>query len=64
VRYIGFCIAGAVLWVVSLTTVGYFFGNIPAVKNNLGVVIVLIVLVSISPGIIAWLRERSVKRKR
>jgi membrane-associated protein len=50
--------------VVSLCTVGYFFGNIPAVKNNLGVVIVLIVLVSVSPAVIAWLKDRSVKRKR
>jgi membrane-associated protein len=63
-RYIGFCVTGAVVWVVSLCTVGYFFGNIPAVKNNLGVVIVLIVLVSVSPAVIAWLKDRSVKRKR
>ena len=63
-RYIGFCVAGALIWVVSLCTAGYFFGNLPVVQNNLGVVIVLIVLVSISPGLYAWLKERSVKRKR
>ena len=61
-RYIGFCIAGALAWVVSLCTAGYFFGNIPLVKSNLSVVIVLIVLVSISPGIYAWLRARSIQR--
>ena len=61
-RYIGFCITGALLWVASLCSVGYFFGNLPAVKNNLSAVIVLIVLVSISPGIYAWLRARSVQR--
>jgi membrane-associated protein len=64
VRYIGWCVAGAATWVVSLCTAGYFFGNIPLVKNNLSVVIVLIVLVSITPGIVAWLRSRSVKRHR
>jgi membrane-associated protein len=58
-RYIGFCVAGAVLWVGSLCTAGYFFGNQPVVKNNLSVVIGLIVLVSISPGIVAWLKSRS-----
>jgi membrane-associated protein len=52
-RYIGFCVAGALLWVVSLCTAGYFFGNIPLVKNNLSVVIVLIVLVSVSPALFA-----------
>jgi membrane-associated protein len=61
--YIGFCVAGALIWVVSLCTAGYFFGNLPVVQKNLGVVIVLIVLVSISPAIYAWLKERSVKRQ-
>ena len=59
-RYLGFCIVAALLWVVSLCLAGYFFGNIPLVKQNLSIVIVLIVLVSISPGIVAWLkRDRS-----
>ena len=57
-RYLAFCLAGAVIWVGSLCTVGYFFGNIPLVKNNLTAVILIIVLLSISPGIIAWLRSR------
>ena len=61
-RYIGWCVAGALAWVLSLCSVGYFFGNIPAVKNNLTVVILLIVLISISPGIFAWLKARSVQR--
>ena len=57
-RYIGWCVAGAAIWVVSLVSVGYFFGNLPMVKKNLSIVIVLIVLLSISPGIVAWLRAR------
>jgi membrane-associated protein len=62
-RYLAYCVAGALLWVVSLCTAGYFFGNIPAVKNNLTVVILGIVLLSISPGIVAWMRNRSVQRQ-
>jgi membrane-associated protein len=57
-RYLGYCVVAAVLWVVSLCLAGYFFGNIPMVKDNLAIVIVLIVLVSISPGIFAWLKSR------
>ncbi len=57
-RYIGFCVAGALLWVVSLCGAGYFFGNIPAVKNNLSLVIVAIVLLSVAPGAVAWLKAR------
>jgi len=63
-RYIGFCVAGAVIWVGSLCTAGYLFGDLPVVKQNLSVVIGLIVLVSVSPGLIAWLRARSVQRDR
>ena len=57
-RYIGYCIVGALIWVVSLTLAGYWFGNLPVVRNNLTVVIVAIVLISVSPGVIAWLRAR------
>jgi len=63
-RYIGWCVVGALAWVISLCGAGYFFGNLPVVKNNLSVVIVLIVLASVSPGLIAWLKERSVQRYR
>jgi membrane-associated protein len=62
-RYIGFCIAGAVLWVVSLCGLGYFFGNIPAVQNNLTAVIIGIVLLSVSPGVYAWARARLSQRQ-
>jgi membrane-associated protein len=60
-RYLGFCVAGALAWVVSLTLAGYFFGNIPAVKQNLTLVILLIVAISVSPAFIAWLRARAAR---
>ena len=57
-RYLSYCVVAALLWVVSLCLAGYFFGNIPLVKDNLSIVIVVIVLVSISPGVFAWARSR------
>lgn len=54
-----FNVTGAILWVVSLAYAGYFFGNIPAVKNNLSLVIVGIIILSILPGIVEILRQRS-----
>jgi membrane-associated protein len=62
-RYLAFCVAGALLWVVSLCLAGYWFGNIPQVKSNLTIVILAIVALSVSPGVIAWLRSRSVQRQ-
>lgn len=61
-RYIGFCVLGALAWVGSLCSLGYYFGNIPEVKSNLTIVIIAIVLISVSPGLYAWLRARSVQR--
>jgi membrane-associated protein len=60
-RYLTFCVIGALVWVGSLCLAGYFFGNIPLIKNNLTVVIMVIVLLSISPAIIAWLKSRTGK---
>src|SRR3990170_5727616 len=57
-RYLGFCVLGALIWVVSLCVLGYWFGNLPIVKDNLTAVILLIVALSVSPGMIAWLRSR------
>ena len=62
-RYLAFCLAGALIWVGSLCTAGYFFGNIPIVKNNLTVVILAIVFLSITPGLVAWMKARSVQRQ-
>jgi len=57
-RFLAFSVFGALVWVLSLTLAGYFFGNLPIVKNNLSVVIALIVLLSVSPGLLAWVRHR------
>jgi len=57
-RFLAFSVAGALLWVVSLCLAGYWFGNIPLVKDNLGVVIVIIVAISLTPIAVEFLRAR------
>ena len=57
-RFLAFSVAGALLWVVSLCQAGYWFGNIPLVKENLGVVIVIIVAISLTPIALEFLRAR------
>ncbi|GAB4200656.1 MAG: DedA family protein [Bacteroidia bacterium] len=58
VRYITFCIAGAVLWVSSITLAGYFFGNIPIIKNNFEKVIFAIIFISVLPIIVGVVKEK------
>jgi len=58
-RFQFFNVAGALLWIVSLTLAGYFFGNIPFIKQNLTLVILAIIAVSLLPAVFAWLKHRS-----
>jgi membrane-associated protein len=58
-RFTLFNFAGAVLWVGSLTYLGFFFGNIPWIKGNLTAIIVGIILLSLAPLGVAWLRSRA-----
>ena len=57
-RFLFFNVVGAVLWVVLLTYAGYFFGNLPIVRDNLTAAIMVIILLSIMPGIIEFWRHR------
>ena len=57
-RFALFNLGGAVLWVVSLTLVGYFFGNLAWVKSNLSAVILGIVAVSLIPAVVGWWQGR------
>ena len=57
-RFALFNVIGASLWVASLTYAGYLFGNIPFIKNNLTLVIIAIIALSLLPGAFAYLRTR------
>ena len=57
-RFIFYSFAGSILWIGSLTYAGYYFGNLPIVKNNLSLVILGIVVLSVLPGVIEYLRSR------
>jgi membrane-associated protein len=61
-RYLAFCVLGAVLWVGSLCLAGYWFGNLPFIKENLTLVILGIIFLSLLPLIVGYLRERSASR--
>ncbi|MCS7035763.1 MAG: DedA family protein [Saprospiraceae bacterium] len=56
-RFIGYCIGGGVLWVTSLTLAGYYFGQIPIVKNNFEMVVFGIIAVSLLPIAFEFIRN-------
>jgi membrane-associated protein len=51
-------VTGAIVWVVSLTLAGYFFGQIPIVKNNFESVVLGIIVISMLPMLFEYLRAR------
>lgn len=48
-RFIRYNVIGALMWVGLLTYAGYFFGELPVVKNNFGLVVIGIIVVSVLP---------------
>ncbi|WP_255473235.1 DedA family protein [Rummeliibacillus sp. SL167] len=56
--FIIYNVAGALLWVLVGVFSGYFFGNIPFVRNNFSTVILAIVVVSVLPAIVGMLRAK------
>lgn len=60
-KFIAYNIIGGIVWVVLFVLGGYYFGNIPAVKNNFSLTIIAIIFISILPGIIEYIRYRRKK---
>ncbi|HEY3433644.1 MAG TPA: DedA family protein [Rhodocyclaceae bacterium] len=61
-RFSLFNIVGGVLWVGSLTIAGVLFGNIPVIRNNLSLMVVAIVVVSLIPAVVGWWMNRQEAR--
>lgn len=56
--FVLFSALGSVAWIASLTVAGYLFGNIPVVKNNLTLIIVGIIVISLLPALLEFFRHR------
>lgn len=51
-------ILGGIMWVFIFVLGGYFFGNIPIIKNNLSITLLIIIIVSLIPGLIEYIRHK------
>jgi len=57
-RFVTYNIVGALLWNATFIGAGYFFGNIPVVKQNFTAVIFIIIIVSLMPAFMEYLKHR------
>lgn len=59
--FLSFNIIGGFIWITTLTFAGYFFGGLPFVKNNFEYAVILIIIVSLLPVFIEYLKHKKVK---
>jgi membrane-associated protein len=57
-RFISYNVIGGVAWVALFTFGGYFFGNLTFVQNNFTFVVLAIILISVMPAVIEFIKER------
>ena len=57
-KFLFYCVTGAVLWVTSITTLGYLVGDIPAVKNNFEIVVFAIIGLSVLPMVYQFIKSK------
>lgn len=62
-RFLSFDIIGGALWVNICVWAGYGLGNLPFFKQNFSLIVLLIIGISVLPGVVAWLRHTLAERK-
>lgn len=61
-KFISYNVIGGIGWVAFFVFGGYFFGNIPFIKRNFGLVIIAIIIVSTIPAVVEFCRHRRASR--
>lgn len=62
-RFISYNIFGGLIWVFGFTLTGYFFGNIPQVKNHFSLVVLAIIFISVMPIGFEFVKAKLAKPK-
>ncbi|HOE34084.1 MAG TPA: DedA family protein, partial [Smithella sp.] len=57
-RFISYNVVGGISWICLFLLAGYYFGGIPAVKRNFTLVIIAIIIISVMPGVIEYVRQK------
>ena len=63
-RFLAFSFTGSVLWIGLFTLAGFYFGHLTVVRQNLTLVMLGIIVVSMLPGLIVWLKNRGKTKDR
>lgn len=61
-KFLSFNVLGGLFWVALFVFGGYYFGNLPIVRQNFSLVVLAIILISILPGVVEYLKGRSAQK--
>ena len=62
-KFFTFSFIGAFLWATGVTLLGYFLGEVDAVRNNIEIMLILIVVLSLVPVLVEYVRHRMQQAK-
>ncbi|MGH7214424.1 MAG: DedA family protein [Tepidisphaeraceae bacterium] len=62
-RFALYNVTGGVVWVVSFLLLGYWFGNMPFVKKNFTMVILAIIVISVIPALVEFIKARRASKR-
>lgn len=62
-KFVFYNAAGGFVWVFGFTLLGYFFGNLPGIKENFSIVIIVIIMLSVIPILFELIRAKLRKLK-
>lgn len=62
-RFLTYNVVGAVVWIILFVMGGYLFGGIPVVQDNFTLVIIMVIVLSLLPPLIEYLKTRKERRK-
>lgn len=62
-NFFSYNVFGGIVWVALCTFAGYFFGNLPVVKENFSLVIIAIIIISVLPAIFEWIKAHQENKK-
>jgi membrane-associated protein len=60
-HFIGYSVLGAVLWVGSCVTLGYYFGTMPVIKKNFSIAVIVVILISLLPAVVEVVKHRRMR---
>lgn len=62
-RFLLYNTVGGVSWATVFFLIGYFFGNLPAVRNHFSIVVIAIIVISVIPAVIAYFKNKAAGKK-